>query len=202
MSNTIVATAAHVICSDNWDGLGWTQGWADEVYMVQAYDPSSTNKEPYGRVYADNGNMVKGANWMKNNKFPDDSDWGVFPIRGTLKGNYSCLPRKMITPKTFISQNITTYGYPGSGLPMYFAKGVTTMKPSAYSTYRVLYSTDRKGGDADCWHGVSGGPVLDGSGNVIGIFSGDTSMHPSVVPLRARALGMDVDLYNFLSRYK
>ena len=89
---------------------------------------------------------------------------------------------------------------PADTEPMYSIRGITTTKPSLEDTYRVVYGSDRKGGNADGFPGVSGAPVLDGYGNVVAIFSGLTRQE--ITPRRSMAVGMDGDLYNFLSKYK
>lgn len=77
--------------------------------------------------------------------------------------------------------------------------GRTAAKPSNLAANRVLYATNSTGGPGNGESGMSGGPALDANGNIIGIFLG---LESKVSPTRSKILGMDVDLYNFLSKYK
>lgn len=205
LNNTVVCTAAHVIYCDNWSKPFDfdNYGWADEVYIVQAFEPD--NKEgmtPYGQIYANNGDMNVGAKWKPSptnaKPFGNDADWGIFSINGKRGGSYSVLSRKQIAPKTYYPQNIRFYGYPGAST-MLRIKGRTAAKPSNLNTYRVLYATNSTGGPGNGESGMSGGPALDANGNIIGLFLG---MEDKASPKRSKILGMDVDLYNFLSKYK
>ncbi|MCI8386163.1 MAG: trypsin-like peptidase domain-containing protein [Acutalibacter sp.] len=202
LNDTVVGTAAHVIYPEKWAPPLSSSGWAYEVFIVQAYAPTATDTEPYGRVFADCKQMAVGAKWK--DEFDYDADWGLFVLRGTMKGSNPCLTRKQIDPKSYTNTTIT-YGYPSgadySGLSMLRITGKASTKPVNAPSYRVLYSTDSQGAAGEGYHGMSGGPVLDAYGKVIGIFTGTTA-DKSISPQRAMAVGMDVDLYKFLSRYK
>lgn len=202
VSNIVVATAAHSIYANSWDGIGLgPHGWADEVYIYQAYVPGNA---PYSRVYADNKQMRVGASWGKNDQYRDDDDWGVFVVKKTMQGGYSYLPKRQISAKTYTGKAITTYGYPkksdNSDDPMHALKGKTIAPRSGY---RVLFSTGPTGNDAVYFHGTSGGPVVDSSGYVIGInvaFTGDKPTDPR--PIALKAIAFDSDLYKALKAYE
>ncbi len=202
VSNFVVATAAHSIYANSWDGIGLgPHGWADEVYIYQAYVPGNA---PYSRVYADNKQMRVGASWGKNDQYRDDDDWGVFVVKKTMQGGYSYLPKRQISAKTYTGKTITIYGYPRlendpTDYPMFAIKGKTIAPPSGSTKYRTLYSTGTAGDDASNFSGVSGGPVVDTSGYVIGINVAKDSVGS---PKLSRAIAFDSDLYKALKAYE
>lgn len=199
VSNTVVATAGHVLWNIFWNNV-YNPGWADEVYIKQAYAPSSSSsKEPYGIVFVDNKQMTVGASWKTDHT--DDDDWGAFVVKGRL-GGYTYRPKRQISVDSYIGNSITTYGYPqpdfSRDYSMFRVKGKAVARPSDRSTYRVLYGSDTSGGSADGWHGMSGGPVLDNNGNVIAIFIGCTD----AALTRSKAVSLDKWLYAALKKYE
>lgn len=203
VSNFVVATAAHSIYRYSWDGIGFgPKGWADEVYIQQAYVP---NNPSYSRVYADNKQMRIGASWGKNDQYRNDDDWGVFVVKKTMQGGYSYLPKRQVSVKTYTEKAITTYGYPRkendpTDYPMHAIKGKTI---APLNGYRSLFSKGSSGGDSPYFPGTSGGPVVDSSGYVIGInvaFTGDKPTDPR--PIALIAIAFDSDLYKALKAYE
>ncbi len=173
ISNTVIASAAHVVYTNTWEGEDvyfqpWS--WADEVYVYQAYNPDNP---PYYRVYANTKNMRPGASWQTGDH-SDDDDWVAIELKGTIQGSYSYLPKKQIDADNYSGKTITIYGYPSPPnivtQPMYAIKTVTTHKPSDSTTYRTLYSAGSSSDNALYCKGMSGCPAIDSSGNVIGIF--------------------------------
>lgn len=206
VGNTTIATTAHSIYNSSWEGSIFSSGWADSGYIIQAYDPSSsTAKEPYGRYQIDNKNMAVGASW-KTTPTPEN-DWGVVVLStGTMRGSYSYLFKKQISANDYIGKYITIYGYPeitGTD-PMFYVNGITTnLKSSNFTSNRCIFYTDTSGGDANGFPGMSGSPVIDLSGNVIGIFTGltlNTEATPS--PKRGICISFDSWLYQKLKTYE
>lgn len=208
VGNRVVATAGHVLY-DNWSG-NLAYEWIDEGYVVQAYAPGQTTEKPFGRKQIDNKDMGVGADWKTLHTY--DSDWGIVVLKsGTMGGSYPYLTKRQISVDNFIGQNITTYGYPytieikdgeevGYAHPMFKVSGKASAKPNNLdqSTYRVLFSTGTDGGDASLFHGMSGGPVLDASGNVIAINTGLTDSTPKC----GTAVSLDKWLYPKLKAYE
>lgn len=196
VSSIVVATAAHALYRNKWD-LG-DSGWADEVYIYQAYIPG--NNTPYARVYADNTQMRVGASWKGN--YRNDDDWGVFVVKKAMQGSYSYLPKKQISAKTYTGKAITTYGYPLMEdlveHPMFATKGKTIAPRSQFGTYRVLFSTGTAGDSVPEFTGISGGPVVDSNGYVIGIHIAYTTDNPRAF----LAVAFDSDLYKALKAYE
>lgn len=202
VGNTVVATAAHTLYRNSWDefGLG-PSGWADEVYIYQAYIPGNP---PYGRVYADCKQMRVGASWKTS--YADDDDWGVFVVKKAIQGRYPYLPKKQIDANTYVGNRITFYGYPhlktdtnDVDRPMFAIKGKTVVPPSGLGTYRTLYSRGTAGDDSSNFSGVSGGPVLDSYGYIIGI---NIARKEDVSPKYSRAIAFDSYLYQALKAYE
>lgn len=86
---------------------------------------------------------------------------------------------------------------------MYYVKGKTTNNQSTtyYTTYRSIFFTDTSGGNTDCTHGMSGSPVVDTNGNVIGIFTGSTT-NDDPYPIRGIVISFDKYLYQKLKSYE
>lgn len=200
VGNRVVATAGHVICK-NWSG-GATYEWIDEGYVVQAYAPGQATEQPFGRKQIDNKDMGVGADWKLQHTY--DSDWGIVVLKsGTMGGSYPYLTKRQISVDNFIGQNITTYGYPyvnGYVNSMTKSNGKSSAKPNNLdqSTYRVLFSTGTDGGDASLFGGMSGGPVLDASGNVIAIHTRENGDSPKY----GAAVSLDKWLYQKLKAYE
>ena len=200
VGDRVIATAGHMVYNDSWGFLG-PEGWASEVYVIQAYDPNSSLSEPYGRYAADPYNMVVGASW-KTDAIPDN-DWGVVVIGTKYKGSYSYLTKRQISDVTsYYNKNIFMYGYSNSKSAMECVQGIT-VKPNIdlFRGYRTLYYKNPFGGDAEGTYGMSGSPILDADGRVIGIFHGLTDETNSD-PRYGAAVSFDKYLYQKLKSYE
>ncbi len=202
VSDTVVATAAHCIKRSNWDDddpLSGVSGWANEVYVMQAYNP---DHPPFGRVFADVYNMRVGASWMKPD-ISDDDDWGVVVLNKPIQGNYSYLPKKQIDASSYTGQSVSVYGYPdavnGVNQPMYSLRVTTVAAPDGTGTYRTVYATGSTSDNSLSVVGMSGSPVVDNNGYVVGIFVSTWDIHGQKYFC---AVGFDYDLYRALKKYE
>lgn len=198
VGNTVIATAAHVLYSNSWNDF--SSGWIDGGYVMQAYNPSGTVWEPYTRMTINSKQMVVGADWK--NRFGYDDDWGVFVLNSgySRQGAYTPLMKKQIDVSDYSGRIITTYGYPGFTSAMQSIGGRSTTTPSEFDTYRVLFGLSSSGGAVDGFEeGMSGGPVLDSGGCVVGIFTGTTK---NIALKRSMAVSLDKWLYPALKKYE
>ena len=78
-----------------------------------------------------------------------------------------------------------------------------TVKPNIdlFRGYRTLYYKNPFGGDAEGTYGMSGSPILDADGRVIGIFHGLTDETNSD-PRYGAAVSFDKYLYQKLKSYE
>lgn len=200
VSDRVVATAAHSLYNSSWGFLG-PEGWASGVLISQAYDPASPPYGPYGVYEADPYNMAVGASW-KTDSSPDN-DWGVVVSNLNYRGNYSYLTKRQISDVTnYYNKDIYMYGYPSGNFSMECVRG-TTVKPNVdlFRGYRTLYYKNPSGGDAEGVGGMSGSPIIDADGRVIGIFGGLTDV-TSRDPRYGLAVTFDKYLYQKLKSYE
>ena len=157
----------------------------------------SFRRRPYGRKQVQLNNMAVGASWKTDGGW--DNDWGVVVLKdSTISGPYTYLQKKRIIISGYYGVNVTTYGYPfgGGHLPMYYSN-LKTVEGAAY-TYRCLYARSASGGNPNVFEGMSGSPIVDNYGYVVGIYLGKTNSDP----MRAIAISFDVWLYNKLKSYE
>ncbi len=204
VSNTVVATAAHMLYDDCWEG-DFSSGWVDDGgYIIQAYAPTQSVTSPYGRKYIVHEQMRVGASWQTIGG--KDNDWGAFMIEGNLQGSYNYRPKRQIDVNNFIGKSVTTYGYPydqntGTVYSLFYNHGKAASTPDTESTYRCLFATDTSGNSATGFlDGMSGGPVMDSNGYIVGIFTGVSP--DSSGKYFARAVSLDSWLYKVLKEYE
>ena len=146
--------------------------WIQEhAHLINDPNPKGTGERDYALLYVTRG--------LNNNPLP-----GTFP--------YLSVDTALL-PKSQIGETVTIAGFPGGDLFSENESGPVPQKASAKITDMFTFGSNYAdifsiGSSSVGMHGISGGPVLNDSGEVIGLVSTKGSTEEGTYTLRALTL--------------
>lgn len=153
---TTAGTAGHLIY-DSENGLGW----ANDIALYFGQSVGSDGRLTYTSVYLST-QLITNNDWVNNNyNVGRRSDFGSIKMKkvyGTTPGNLGIVTN----PPANVS-SVSAYGYPSGGSAVRSTGSVYT--PKYTNTFDWIYESST----AKLRGGMSGGPLLNNQGKVIGI---------------------------------